>query len=223
MDGKLRLVIADRNYSSWSLRAYLALELAGLAYETEFLQFNLPDWKERVRALSPAGKVPALLHETGGRAILVHESLAICQYVARLAPEARLWPESDEAFACCASICSEMHAGFGRLRGAMPMNIRKDLAGKGMGPGVRQDIDRIDAIWTEARIRFGAGGPLLFGRPSMADAMYAPVASRFRTYGVSLSDTAAAYRDAVLSLPPMQRWIEAACAEPWIVPEDEIE
>jgi glutathione S-transferase len=223
MDGTLRLVIGNRNYSSWSLRPWLLLRSTGLPFEEELLHFGLPDWKRRVTAISPARKVPVLLHRLDGETVTVWESLAICEYVARLVPEAGLWPEASAAFGLCAAISSEMHAGFQALRRHMPMNVRKSLPGRGRQPGVAEDIARIAAIWGDARGRFGADGPFLLGRFSVADAMYAPVVFRFATYDVELGPVAAAYRDTMLALPAMREWAALSAAEPWIVPEDEVE
>jgi glutathione S-transferase len=223
MTTALTLVIGNKNYSSWSLRPWLAMRMAGVAFEELVLPFGLPDWKAQVTAISPAGRVPVLIDASAGGRCVVWESLAICDHVARLAPAAGLWPESPEARSFCMSISSEMHAGFAGLRRAMPMNVRKSLPGRGREPGAIADIERITAIWREARARFGAGGPFLLGRFSMADAMYAPVAFRFATYGVALDPVSAAWRDTILSTDPMREWAAAARAEPWIVPEDEID
>jgi glutathione S-transferase len=186
--------------------------------------FHLPDWKARILAHNPAGQVPALIHERAdGSRSVVWESLAICDYVARLYPAVGLWPSGHEALAFALSISSEMHGGFRRLREGMPMNVRKSLPGRGRQPGVAEDIARIQAIWSEGRTRFGDKGPYLCGRFSVADAMYAPVVFRFATYAVELDPPAAAYRDAMLALPAMRAWAEAAAAEPWTVDHEELE
>jgi glutathione S-transferase len=162
--------------------------------------------------------VPVLVH--GER--VVWDSLAIIEYLAELCPDAGLWPADADARATARSIAAEMHAGFTALRANMPMNLRKTLPGKGRGPGVAPDIERIGAIWRDARSRFGQGGAFLFGRYSAADAMYTPVAARFRTYGITLDPTCQAYADAVLAWPAFLAWQSAALEEPWIIPEDEI-
>ena len=223
MDERFKLLIGNKNYSSWSLRPWLVLKVAGVPFEEELLPFHLEGWKERVRATNPAGQVPALVVERGGRRIVVWESLAICDYVARLRPEAGLWPRDPEALALALSASAEMHAGFSRLRRNMPMNVRKSLPGRGMGEGVQADIDRVTAIWRDARGRFGGDGPFLFGRFTVADAMYAPVAFRFATYGVELDPVSAAYRDQMLGLPAIREWAEAGAAEPWVEAHDEVE
>ena len=153
---------------------------------------------------------------------VVWDSLAIIEYLAELCPDAGLWPADAGARATARSIAAELHAGFAALRAAMPMNLRKSLPGKGRGPGVADNIERIGAIWREARGRFGSDGPFLFGRYGAADAMYTPVATRFRTYGVELDATCQAYADAVLTWPAFLAWQEEALEEPWIIAEDEV-
>jgi glutathione S-transferase len=221
---RLHLILGNKNYSSWSLRPWLCLTVGGVPFTEELVPFSLPGWKERIRAQNPAGQVPALIHEGAGSGrVVVWESLAICDYVARLHPEAGLWPAPRPALAFALSVCSEMHSGFRRLRESMPMNVRKSLPGRGRQPGVAEDIARIQAIWAEGRSRFGAEGPFLCGRFSVADAMYAPVVFRFATYAVELEPSAAAYRDHMLALPAMRAWAEAAAAEPWVEAHDELE
>jgi glutathione S-transferase len=212
------LIIGNRNYSSWSLRGWLAASLSGLAFETELVRLSEPGSQAALLRHSPAGRVPVLRHD--GR--VVWDSLAIIEYLAELRPQAGLWPADADARAVARSIAAEMHAGFAALRAHMPMNLRKALPGKGRGPGVARDIERIGAIWRDARSRFGRDGPFLFGRYSAADAMYTPVASRFRTYGVALDPTCRAYVDAVLAWPAFLAWQKQALEEPWIIPEDEV-
>src|SRR4051812_9034609 len=150
---RFRLLIGNKNSSSWSLRPWLLLRQAGVAFEEELIPFGTEGWKERVRKTNPAGQVPALVHEPQGAAepIVVWESLAICDYVARLRPEARLWPGVHAALAYCLAVSAEMHSGFRRLRDSMPMNVRKSLPGRGRGrqPGVAEDIARIAHVWRE--------------------------------------------------------------------------
>jgi glutathione S-transferase len=212
------LVIGNRNYSSWSLRGWLAASLSGIAFETELVRLSEPGSHAALLGHSPAGRVPVLKH--GDR--VIWDSLAIVEYLAELCPDAGLWPADADARATARSITAEMHAGFAALRANMPMNLRKALPGKGRGPGVAEDIARIGAIWRDARGQFGQDGPFLFGRYCAADAMYTPVASRFRTYGVELDPTCQAYTDAVLSWPAFLTWQTAALEEPWIIPEDEV-
>jgi glutathione S-transferase len=212
------LIIGNRNYSSWSLRGWLAASLSGIDFRTELVRLSEPGSHAALLGRSPAGRVPVLSH--GDR--VIWDSLAIIEYLAELRPAAGLWPADAAARALARSISAEMHAGFTALRGNMPMNLRKTLPGKGRGPGVAEDIERIRAIWREARDRFGGDGPFLFGRYSAADAMYTPVASRFRTYDVALDATCQAYADGVLAWPAFLAWQSAALEEPWIIPEDEV-
>jgi len=212
------LIIGNRNYSSWSLRGWLAASLSGIDFQTELVRLSEPGSHAVLLGHSPAGRVPVLRH--GDR--VIWDSLAIIEYLAELPPDVAMWPAEPEARAIARSISAEMHAGFKALRGNMPMNLRKALPGKGRGPGVAEDIERIGAIWCEARGRFGGDGPFLFGRYCAADAMYTPVASRFRTYGVALDAACQAYADAVLAWPAFLAWQSAALEEPWIIPEDEV-
>lgn len=211
------LVIANKNYSSWSLRPWLAMKQAGIPFEEKLVLLCGEGWKDEVVRNSPSGRVPVLRH---GRRT-VWESLAILEYLAEAFPGAGLWPPDAEARAVARSVAAEMHAGFTALRAHMPMNLRKSLPGKGRGEGVDEDIGRIAAMWGDCRARFGRGGPFLFGAFTNADAMYAPVVTRFKTFAVDLDDTCRAYCDAVLSLPALGEWYRAAKAEPWVIEGDE--
>lgn len=212
------LVIGDKNYSSWSLRAWLVLKY----FEIPFTEIVIPLYqegsKETILNHSPSGKVPALIHE--GRTIW--ESISICEYLAEVFPEKNPWPEEPEARAVARSISAEMHAEFQSLRHNMSMNLRAFYPGKGRGPGVEEDIRRILAIWRECRERFGKGGQFLFGDFTIADAMYAPVVTRFKTYGVELSGVEKRYCDTILALPDMQEWYESARKEPHVILEFEL-
>jgi glutathione S-transferase len=214
----LTIILGNKNYSSWSLRAWLALEVTGAAFDEVVIPLWTEGAKERILAHSPSGKVPALRHGD----VVVWESLAICEYLAETFPEAGLWPADPAARATCRSVSNEMHAGFMALRRAMPMNCRAKKPGKGMAEGVAADIERVTSIWRDCRARFGAGGALLFGHFTIADAMYAPVASRFRTYAVDLDPVSSAYVEAVHDLPAMRSWLAAADAEPHTVAHFEI-
>ncbi|MDE0711074.1 MAG: glutathione S-transferase family protein [Rhodospirillales bacterium] len=216
----LTLVIGNKNYSSWSLRPWLAMRHAGIPFDERLLRLFDDHWKEAITAVSPSGRVPVLLH--GERT--VWETLAILEYVNELFPDAGLWPAGRDARAQARAVANEMHAGFIALRTHMPMNLRRrDLKGKGRAPGVDGDIARVCEIWRDCRARWGAGGDFLFGAFSAADAMFAPVVTRLDTYGIDLDETCDAYSRAVLSLPAFTEWREAALKEPWIVPEDEID
>lgn len=213
------LVIGNKNYSSWSLRPWLAMRQAGIPFREALVPLSREESAAAIASHSPSGKVPALKH--GAR--VIWDSLAILEYVAETVPEAGLWPEDKEARAVARAVAAEMHSGFPALRRHMPMNLRKSLPGRGRAPGVAEEIERIGAIWRDCRGRFGeGGGPFLFGRFTNADAMYAPVVTRFATYAVELDDLGRAYRDAVLGMPALAEWYAAARAEPWVIEEDEV-
>ncbi len=215
---RLTLVIGNKNYSSWSLRAWLALEHTGAAFDELRIALDTPTTRADILRHSPAGQVP-VLHDGE---VTVWESLAICEYLAERFPHARLWPAEEAARARARVASAEMHAGFAALRHAMPMNCRAHLPGKGRAPGVDDDIARLRDIWRDCRARFGAGGDMLFGQFTAADAMFAPVVSRFQTYGVSLDPVSQAYADAVSALPAMQAWVAAARAEPERIEREEL-
>jgi glutathione S-transferase len=211
----LTLIVGNQNYSSWSLRPYLALAHTGLPFALEVVPLHQPDTAARIAAHSPAGRVPILRH---GR-LAVWDSLAILEYLAELAPEAQLWPAEREARATARSLAAEMHSGFVALRTALPMNLRASKPGRSFAADVQANIDRIQSAWSQCRAQHGSGGPFLFGKFGAVDAMFAPVATRFRTYGVPLVGASAAYVEAVWSLPALQPWLEAARKEPWTIPE----
>ncbi len=215
---RLTLVIGNKNYSSWSLRAWLALEHTGAAFDELRIALDTPTTRADILRHSPAGRVP-VLHDGE---VTVWESLAICEYLAERFPHARLWPADPAARALARAASAEMHAGFAALRQAMPMNCRAHLPGKGRAPGVDDDIARVRDIWRDCRARFGAGGDMLFGQFTAADAMFAPVVSRFQTYGVSLDPVSRAYADAVSALPAMEAWTAAARAEPERIEREEL-
>lgn len=203
---QLTLVVGTKNYSSWSLRPYLALAHTGQPFQEVVIQLGEPDTTQRILEHSPSGRVPLLKHGE----LAIWDSLAICEYLAETFPEARLWPQDRAARAVARAVTAEMHSSFTSLRQHMSMNLHARKPGQGRAPGVAEDIARIQALWNDCRARFGQGGPFLFGAFSLADAFYAPVASRFVTYDVALEPVCAAYRDAVLALPSFQKWAEAA-------------
>jgi glutathione S-transferase len=207
---ELTLVVASKNYSSWSLRPYLALAHTGQPFREVVVQLGQPDTAANIAKHSPSGRVPALVHGE----LVIWDSLAICEYLAELFPQARLWPQDATARAVARSVTAEMHSGFAHLRNHMPMNLRARRPGEGRAPGVAEDISRITQLWSECRSRFGQGGPFLFGAFCIADAFYAPVVTRFVTYGVELDAVGGAYRDAVLALPAMRAWTQASQGEP---------
>ena len=215
---EFKLIIGNKNYSSWSLRGWLAARQAGVGVEEVLVNLGDADFRQQLRQHSPAAKVPVLIHGD----LTVWDSLAIIEYLAEIRPDSGLWPKDRSARAHARAISAEMHSGFGAVRNFMPMNLRKSLPGKGRGEGVDEDIRRITGIWRECRERHGAGGAFLFGPWSAADAMFAPVVTRFRTYGVELDPLIQAYADAVLNSAWFREWEADALTEPWIIPEDEI-
>jgi glutathione S-transferase len=216
----LSLVIGNKNYSSWSMRAWVLLRQAGIPFEEIQLRFDDAVKVVGIERYSPAGKVPVLLVD--GEA--VWDTLAIAETVAELFPGRQLWPGDPAARRLARAACAEMHSGFQSLRGRMPMNIRASLPGRGMNAEVQRDVDRIVALWRQCldgRARPGAGGGLLFGHFTIADAFFAPVAMRFATYAVALPADAAAYAAALRALPAVAEWAAAARRETDFVAGDE--
>ena len=206
MSANMTLVIGTKSFSSWSLRPWLAARMAGAEFDEVLIALRQPETKAEILKHSPSGKVPCLIH--GGLA--VWDSLAICEYLAELHPT--LWPEGREARAVARSVSAEMHSGFPNLRNVCSMDIGAVTPLAEVPPEVQAEVDRIQALWTDCRARFGvkAGGPFLFGRFSIADAMYAPVVSRFTTFAIKMDPVSQAYCDAIWSLPALQDWKQAA-------------
>ena len=215
----LSLVIGNKNYSSWSFRPWIAMKVAGIPFEETVISLNAEDFKPRVSKVSGTGKVPVL----SDGAVHVWESLAILEYLAEKFPGAGLWPADPAARAHARAISSEMHAGFLPLRRACPMNVWRPVKRRELNEDAQANVRRIDAMWQDCRSRFGAGGSFLFGGFGAADAMYAPVVSRFHTYDVPLGPASRAYIDAMMALPAWREWTEAALKEPWVLPEDEVD
>lgn len=214
---KRQLIIGNYNYSSWSLRAWLALRKTGIDFEEIRIPLFEEDFRERILRFSPAGKVPVFCDGE----ITVWDSLAICDYLAdQYAP---LWPEEQAARAMARSVAAEMHAGFPQLRSAMPMNCRAMGRKVRVGADLKAEIRRVCDIWTECRSRFGHAGNWLFGAFSVADAMYAPVVFRFRTYGVDVPDICQRYMQHVLQDDDVRQWVNAALQEPETIPQYELE
>ena len=213
----LKLVIGNKNYSSWSLRPWLVLRQAKIAFEEIRIALYTKDSAARIAQYSPSGKVPVLLD--GGNC--VWDSLAICEYLAETIPEKQLWPREPRARAHARAISAEMHSGFTQLRTHMSMNCRRRFPGKGRTPEVESEIARIVSIWERCRDEYGDQGRFLFGEFGIADAMYAPVVLRFQTYEVALPGQASRYADAILALPSTQEWLSAAEAEVETIPEFE--
>jgi glutathione S-transferase len=219
----LTLVIGNKCHSSWSLRPWILMKQFGIPFTEVLIPFSdpmhSPEWKAKVRRYSPGGKVPGLVDGD----VAVWESLAILEYLADTHPDLAIWPRDRAARAIARSISAEMHAGFSALRSACPMNLGKKFAARDRGPQVAQDVARVAEIWTTARERFGEGGPFLFGAFTAADAMYAPVVTRFDSYSLPADPVCQAYMEAVMATPAFQEWRRAALAETWIVPEDEVD
>jgi glutathione S-transferase len=210
------LVIGNKNYSSWSLRPWMLLRHLQLPFQEQLIVLSQPDSSARIAEHSPAGRVPVLKH--AGQTLW--ESIAIGEYLCELT--GRGWPAERSARAHARAVSAEMHAAFGSLREQWPMNARAIGRRTPMTPGLRADIGRIDALWSECRQRYGAHGPWLFGDYSLADAMYAPVVLRFRSYGATLSPPAQAYLETVLLDAPLQQWLAAAVLEPWSIAYSEV-
>jgi glutathione S-transferase len=215
----LKLLIGNKNYSSWSLRPWIAMKVADIPFVETVVPLDTPEFKPTVSAVSGSGKVPALAD--GG--VHVWESLAILEYLAEKFPTADLWPAQPAARAHARAVASEMHAGFLPLRRHCPMNFWRPVKKRDLTPQVAENVRRIDAIWSECRKRFGAGGPFLFGAFGAADAMYAPVVSRFHTYAVEVGATSRAYMGAVMELPAWREWESAARKEEWVLAQDEVD
>ena len=213
------IVLGNKAYSSWSLRGWLMLKLTGAAFDEVVVPLDRPETKAAIRAHSPSGRVPTLKAE----GLAVWDTLAIAEYLHERFPEAGLWPEDPAARARARSVAAEMHAGFPALRARLPMDLKREPPEPGAGIAVdgalAGEIARIVAIWSDCRARFGGAGDFLFGRFGAADAFYAPVATRFVTYGVALEGGVADYRDALVARPDLSDWIAAAKAEPWIIEE----
>jgi len=214
----LTLVIGNKNYSSWSMRPWVLLRQLGIPFSEVKLRFHSEEWKREIGRWSPSGLVPVLWR--GEQA--VWDTLAIAETLAEWYPGEGVWPAEPGARAFARSIAAEMHSGFRSLRSTMPMNIRASLPGRGMTPETAKDIARIEALWAETRHRFGSGGPFLFGAFCAADAMYAPVVTRFSTYGVALSPGSERYCEAVRAAPGVGAWIRDALEEDEVVAEEEI-
>ena len=218
MTAESHLIIANKAYSSWSMRLWIAMKANGLSFRETVIGLDQPDTEEKIKAFSAAGKVPVLLHGD----VTIWDSLAILEYCAETFPGKNWWPSDRVARAVARSISAEMHSGFQNLRTNMTMNVRKSLPGVGRNDLVDKDIARITAIWNECRAKFGAGGPFLFGAFSNADAMYAPVVTRFKTYVVALDPVSQSYADAVLAHPAMREWYISAAGEPWVIAKYEM-
>jgi glutathione S-transferase len=211
------LTISSKNYSSWSLRGWLLCKMAGLEFEEKLLPADDPSTRAELLLLSPSFLVPCLTHD----GLAIWDTLAIAEYLNEFNPQAGLLPQERTARARCRSISGEMHSGFSSLRAALPMNLKAQHPGFKIWSGAQADIDRITTIWRECFATYG--GPYLFGALTMADAMYAPVVTRFLTYDVLLDRACASYCERIMALPFMLEWVAAAKAEPEEVEELDVE
>jgi glutathione S-transferase len=215
----LKLIIGNKNYSSWSMRPWIAMKVAGIAFDETLISLDAANFKATVSPYSGTGKVPVLIDD----GVSVWESLAILEYLAEKFPKAALWPADAAARAHARAIANEMHAGFLPLRRLMPMNMWRPIIKRELTPEAAANVKRIEELWSGARARFGKGGPFLFGSFGAADAMYAPVVARFHTYGVAVGASTRDYMDAVMALPAWREWRDAGVKEPWVLAEDEVD
>ena len=204
----LKLIIGNKNYSSWSMRPWVAMTAFGIPFNEVRVLLDQPDTSSLIAEYSGAGRVPVLI----AGEITIWDSLAICEYLAEQFAEKHMWPQDVAARAMARSVTAEMHSGFGDLRSAMSMNIRMSLPGRGRTPGAQGDIGRISEIWEECLSRFGHH-QFLFGDFTIADAFFAPVVMRFKTYGVALAPALQAYCERVAAHPAVARWVTEALAE----------
>jgi glutathione S-transferase len=210
----LTLVIGNKNYSSWSMRPWLALKTSGIAFEEKFIPlYTGAADKQRILDVTRSGKVPALIDGD----VTVWDSLAIIEYLAECFPEARLWPADPACRAHARSASAEMHSGFAALRNECGMNLHRPIGAKALSDNARADIARIQELWTDCRQRYGKAGSFLFGAFTGADAMYAPVIHRFRTYAIDVTSPVRAYMDTMISLPAFQQWTDEALAETIVI------
>ncbi len=216
----MKLIIGNKNYSSWSLRAWLAAKQSGLAFEELIVNIGSDDWQAARRSsdeIMPSGKVPILWDGD----VVVWDSMAILEYLGDKVGRERFWPKDDAARGMARSAVAEMHSSFQALRGECPMNVRRRIEGVKITDQCRADIVRVLQLWAEARARFGQGGPFLFGTFGAADVFFAPVVSRFITYGIGVPGFAQAYMEALWEQEWMQQWIAAAEEEEWTIEQYE--
>ena len=213
------LVVGNRNYSSWSLRPYMALAMAGIDFEQKLIRFTDPQFSAKVARISKARLVPILKHND----LVIWDSLAILEYLAETWPTRNLWPRNKSARAYARSISAEMHSGFRNLRSACPMNLRRPIKPVNMNADVRRDIARLEQIFATARKTFGKGGPFLFGKFSNADAMFTPIITRFETFDIPVSTSTRDYMNAILATPAFHAWKASALEETDIFPADEVD
>ncbi|MBV1695034.1 MAG: glutathione S-transferase family protein [Hyphomicrobiales bacterium] len=213
----MHLIIGNKMYSSWSLRPWLLMKVLGIPFAETVIPLDQPDSKRNLLEHSPSGKVPLLIDDS----VRVWESIAIIEYLAEKFPSAGVWPKDQKMRAHARAVSSEMHSGFAALRQACPMNLGRKFKSKPLSADVMRDVARIETIFQEARSKFGASGPFLYGSFSAADAMFAPVITRFDTYQVGVGDVTKAYMATILGLSQYREWRLAALKEPWHLPDYE--
>jgi glutathione S-transferase len=210
----LKLVIGNKNYSSWSMRAWLALRANNIAFDEVFIPLYTGDEdKKRILAFTRSGKVPTLVDGD----VTIWDSLAIIEYIAERFPDARLWPEDRARRAHARSIAAEMHSGFPALRSECAMNLHRPVRAVALSTEARADVARVQQIWMECRERYGKLGPFLFGGFGAADAMFAPVVHRFRTYAIAVAPEARTYMETIMEMPAFQEWTRGALAETIVI------
>ena len=206
---RYKLILGNKSYSSWSLRGWLIAKLADIAFEEEVILFRKPDTRTKILAHSPAGQVPVLIEDDR----VIWDSLAIGEHLAERHPDKGLWPADPLARSLARCVVAEMHAGFRNLRRALPMDLRRRYPDHPLSPEVAQEIARIEAIWRDCRARHGREGAFLFGAPTIADAFYAPVVTRFRSFEVTLAADSETYCATIMDWPPMRQWLAEAAEE----------
>ena len=216
---KPTLVIGNKNYSSWSIRPYMALAMAGIAFDEKLIRFGEPAFGKAVRKISKAGLVPILIHGKN----TVWDSLAIMEYIAETWPDRDLWPKNKTARAMARSVSAEIHSGFGHLRSACPMNLRRAIKAVLLNEAILSDVTRLENLWRECRKTHGNGGPFLFGKFSIADAMFTPVVTRLETYDIKVTEDTQHYMNAILATPAFHDWKADALKEKWVYAEDEVD
>jgi glutathione S-transferase len=214
----MKLVIGNKNYSSWSLRPWIAMKQIGLIFEEVVIPMTMPNTRADMLKHSPTGLVPTLIDGD----VTVFETIAILEYLNDKYPDAGLWPKDIAARAHARAISAEMHAGFAALRRDCPMNIRRAVKKHIVSPEAQKQAERIDALWTDARQRYGKGGDFLFGSFGNADAMYAPIVNRFHVYDLPRSATAQAYMEAMMALPAWKEWEQVSRIESWVISSSEV-
>jgi glutathione S-transferase len=215
------LVIGNKNYSSWSLRPYMMLAMAGIPFDEKLIRFGEPAFTKAVSKISGAARVPILLHNGN----TIWDSLAIIEYLAETYPAKLVWPKNKKARALARSAAAEMHSSFGAIRNACPMNLRRPvkLPPGGVSKAVQADVTRIESLWAQCRKSFGKGGPFLFGKFTAADAMFTPVVARLETFAIPVKPDTWSYMKAVIETAAFQNWKTAGLKETWIVPVDEVD